>query len=103
MRYATATQGAARGRRSSRRQYPILTAVGREVLAGARGSGEAVLPAADVGVNGHAHEGPPGYGHGGVSAMLLDELMGWAHRRRSGASARGTRYAGPPSAISATS
>ena len=24
------------------------------------------------------HEGPPGYGHGGMSAMLLDELMGWA-------------------------
>jgi hypothetical protein len=28
-------------------------------------------------VPGIAHEGPPGYGHGG-SAMLLDELMGWA-------------------------
>ncbi len=27
---------------------------------------------------GIAHEGPPGYGHDGVSAMLLDELMGWA-------------------------
>ncbi|MBT2441808.1 PaaI family thioesterase [Streptomyces sp. ISL-36] len=27
---------------------------------------------------GIAHEGPPGYGHGGVSAMLVDELMGWA-------------------------
>ena len=27
----------------------------------------------DLGI---AHEGPPGYGHGGVSAMLLDELMG---------------------------
>ncbi|WP_251022437.1 PaaI family thioesterase [Streptomyces sp. ISL-10] len=27
---------------------------------------------------GIAHEGPPGYGHGGMSAMLLDELMGWA-------------------------
>jgi acyl-coenzyme A thioesterase PaaI-like protein len=27
---------------------------------------------------GLAHEGPPGYGHGGMSAMLLDELMGWA-------------------------
>ncbi|MGW1752232.1 PaaI family thioesterase [Streptomyces sp. NPDC002092] len=27
---------------------------------------------------GIAHEGPPGYVHGGMSAMLLDELMGWA-------------------------
>lgn len=27
---------------------------------------------------GVAHEGPPGYGHGGMSAMLLDEVMGWA-------------------------
>ncbi|WP_427925102.1 PaaI family thioesterase [Streptomyces sp. cg40] len=27
---------------------------------------------------GLAHEGPPGYVHGGVSAMLLDELMGRA-------------------------
>ena len=24
---------------------------------------------------GIAHEGPPGYGHGGMSAMLLDELL----------------------------
>ncbi|MEU7031956.1 PaaI family thioesterase [Streptomyces sp. NPDC046275] len=41
-----------------------------------------VTPAED-GLTGHcvlgiAHEGPPGYGHGGVSAMLLDELMGRA-------------------------
>ncbi|MEU6251408.1 PaaI family thioesterase [Streptomyces sp. NPDC047043] len=27
---------------------------------------------------GVAHEGPPGYGHGGMSAMLLDEVMGRA-------------------------
>ncbi|MFD3580935.1 PaaI family thioesterase [Streptomyces sp. NPDC058683] len=27
---------------------------------------------------GIAHEGPPGYGHGGISTMLLVELMGWA-------------------------
>lgn len=41
-----------------------------------------VVPDGD-GVVGHgtlgiAHEGPPGYVHGGMSAMLLDELMGWA-------------------------
>ncbi|MEX3104165.1 MULTISPECIES: hypothetical protein [unclassified Streptomyces] len=24
------------------------------------------------------HEGPPGYGHGGFTAMLLDEVMGHA-------------------------
>ncbi|MFD5316556.1 PaaI family thioesterase [Streptomyces sp. NPDC127098] len=29
-------------------------------------------------VLGIAHEGPPGYAHGGMSAMLLDELMGHA-------------------------
>ncbi|MFG3341268.1 PaaI family thioesterase [Glycomyces sp. NPDC048151] len=27
---------------------------------------------------GVVHEGPPGFAHGGVSAMLLDEMMGWA-------------------------
>ncbi|WP_286260271.1 PaaI family thioesterase [Streptomyces graminofaciens] len=42
-----------------------------------------VTPSDDDGVVGRcvlgiAHEGPPGYGHGGFSAMLLDELMGWA-------------------------
>jgi len=26
---------------------------------------------------GIAHEGPPGFAHGGMSAMLLDDLMGW--------------------------
>ena len=41
-----------------------------------------VTPDGD-GVVGHctlgiAHEGPPGYMRGGMSAMLLDELMGWA-------------------------
>ncbi|MFI9566135.1 hypothetical protein [Streptomyces rishiriensis] len=38
---------------------------------------------ADNGLIGHctlgiAHEGPPGYGHGRMSAMLLDEHMGRA-------------------------
>ena len=39
-----------------------------------------ILPEEVVGACtlGLAHEGPPGYGHGGISAMLLDELMGWA-------------------------
>jgi hypothetical protein len=27
---------------------------------------------------GHAYEGPPMYGHGGVSAMLIDQLLGHA-------------------------
>jgi|SRR5690625_845906 len=27
---------------------------------------------------GLTHEGPPGFAHGGMSAMLLDDLMGWA-------------------------
>ena len=41
-----------------------------------------VEPAAE-GLVGHctlgiAHEGPPAYGHGGMSALLLDELMGHA-------------------------
>ncbi len=47
---------------------------------------------------GLAHEGPPSYSHGGVSAMLLDQILGHAH------AARGTpgmtvklavRYRGP--------
>ncbi|MGW7339684.1 PaaI family thioesterase [Streptomyces sp. NPDC054808] len=52
------------------------------------GSGSPLAPPmrvtpVDGGVTGRcllgiAHEGPPGYGHGGISAMLLDELMGWA-------------------------
>lgn len=41
-----------------------------------------VAPASDGLVGscalGIAHEGPPGFAHGGMSAMLLDDLMGWA-------------------------
>ncbi|CAM5253419.1 PaaI family thioesterase [Streptomyces aurantiogriseus] len=37
--------------------------------------GDGVVGRCTLGI---AHEGPPGYGHGGMSAMLLDELMGWA-------------------------
>ncbi|MFD0371180.1 PaaI family thioesterase [Streptomyces sp. NPDC059071] len=38
-------------------------------------AGDGVAGTCTLGI---AHEGPPGYGHGGMSAMLLDELMGWA-------------------------
>lgn len=78
------------GRRRARAEIPEVD----EFPSGARmyspvvGSGSplappvVVTPAAD-GLLGHctlgiAHEGPPGFGHGGMSAMLLDELMGRA-------------------------
>ncbi|MEU0411924.1 PaaI family thioesterase [Streptomyces griseorubiginosus] len=38
-------------------------------------AGDGLLGRCTLGI---AHEGPPGYGHGGMSAMLLDELMGRA-------------------------
>lgn len=40
-----------------------------------------VSPGKAVGtcVLGLAHEGPPSYAHGGVSAMLLDQMLGHAH------------------------
>ncbi|MFF7277035.1 PaaI family thioesterase [Streptomyces griseorubiginosus] len=38
-------------------------------------TGDGLLGRCTLGI---AHEGPPGYGHGGMSAMLLDELMGRA-------------------------
>lgn len=78
------------GRRRSRAEIPEVD----EFPAGARmyspvtGAGSPLAPPAQVtrtadGLMGHctlgiAHEGPPGYGHGGMSAMLLDELMGRA-------------------------
>lgn len=31
---------------------------------------------------GPVHEGPPGYAHGGVSALLLDQILGHAHAAR---------------------
>ncbi|GAB2758911.1 PaaI family thioesterase [Salinifilum aidingensis] len=31
---------------------------------------------------GPMHEGPPGYAHGGVSALLLDQVLGHAHAAR---------------------
>ncbi|MCD9880775.1 PaaI family thioesterase [Streptomyces guryensis] len=59
------------------RMYSPVTGLGSPLAPPLR-----VAPDGD-GVVGHctlgiAHEGPPGYVHGGMSAMLLDELMGWA-------------------------
>ncbi|MFD4603806.1 PaaI family thioesterase [Streptomyces sp. NPDC058464] len=59
------------------RMYSPVTGAGSPVAPPVR-----VTPTAD-GLMGRctlgvAHEGPPGYGHGGMSAMLLDELMGRA-------------------------
>ncbi|MGW0877810.1 PaaI family thioesterase [Streptomyces sp. NPDC002740] len=59
------------------RMYSPATGVGSPLAPPMR-----VTPV-DGGVTGRcllgiAYEGPPGYGHGGISAMLLDELMGRA-------------------------
>ncbi|WP_180687711.1 PaaI family thioesterase [Streptomyces gossypiisoli] len=78
------------GRRRARAEIPEVD----EFPAGARmyspvtGAGSPLAPPVHVtptsdGLMGHstlgiAHEGPPGYGHGGMSAMLLDEVMGRA-------------------------
>ncbi|MDF3141936.1 MULTISPECIES: PaaI family thioesterase [unclassified Streptomyces] len=78
------------GRRRARAEIPEVD----EFPAGARmyspvtGPGSPLAPPLHItpeadGLVGHctlgiAHEGPPGYGHGGMSAMLLDELMGRA-------------------------
>ncbi|MFC9913236.1 PaaI family thioesterase [Streptomyces sp. NPDC127197] len=78
------------GRRRARAEIPDVD----EFPAGARmyspvtGAGSPLAPPVHVtptsdGLIGHctlgiAHEGPPGYGHGGMSAMLLDEVMGRA-------------------------
>nr|WSZ98174.1 PaaI family thioesterase [Streptomyces sp. NBC_00857] len=59
------------------RMYSPVTGVGSPLAPPMR------VTSADDGLVGRcrlgiAHEGPPGYGHGGISAMLLDEAMGWA-------------------------
>ncbi|WP_329544391.1 PaaI family thioesterase [Streptomyces sp. NBC_01356] len=59
------------------RMYSPVTGVGSPLAPPMRVTpdGNGVVGRCTLGI---AHEGPPGYGHGGMSAMLLDELMGWA-------------------------
>ncbi|RRR98412.1 PaaI family thioesterase [Glycomyces terrestris] len=78
------------GRRRERSEIPDVDVFpfGLRMYSPATGHGSAVAPPMDIEeredglvgrcVLGVAHEGPPGYAHGGMSAMLLDELMGWA-------------------------
>ncbi|NUP16708.1 MAG: PaaI family thioesterase [Streptomyces sp.] len=78
------------GRRRLRAEIPAVDEFpgGVRMYSPVTGPGSALAPPMRVtpdgaGVVGHctlgiAHEGPPGYVHGGMSAMLLDELMGWA-------------------------
>ncbi|MFI6369456.1 PaaI family thioesterase [Streptomyces sp. NPDC050546] len=77
------------GRRRARAEIPSVDEFpgGVRMYSPVTGAGSPLAPPmtftpADGGVAGtcvlgKAHEGPPGYGHGGMSAMLLDELMGW--------------------------
>ncbi|MFF9032739.1 PaaI family thioesterase [Streptomyces iakyrus] len=78
------------GRRRARTEIPAVDGFpgGPRMYSPVVGAGSPLAPPVritptDDGVVGHctlgiAHEGPPGYGHGGMSAMLLDELMGQA-------------------------
>ncbi|MGW7171118.1 PaaI family thioesterase [Streptomyces sp. NPDC054884] len=78
------------GRRRSRAEIPEVDEfpTGTRIYSPVTGAGSPLAPPVQVkptadGLVGHctlgiAHEGPPGYGHGGMSAMLLDELMGRA-------------------------
>ncbi|MEU6553357.1 PaaI family thioesterase [Streptomyces sp. NPDC046915] len=78
------------GRRRARAEIPAVDEFpgGVRMFSPVTGPGSPLAPPMRVtpdsgGVVGHctlgiAHEGPPGYAHGGMSAMLLDELMGWA-------------------------
>ncbi|MDX3798608.1 PaaI family thioesterase [Streptomyces sp. AK04-3B] len=78
------------GRRRSRAEIPAVDEfpTGTRIYSPVTGAGNPLAPPVQVtptadGLVGHcalgiAHEGPPGYGHGGISAMLLDELMGRA-------------------------
>ncbi|GAB2756365.1 PaaI family thioesterase [Streptomyces bullii] len=78
------------GRRRARADIPEVDEfpAGTRIYSPVTGAGSPLAPPlrvtpTDDGLIGHctlgiAHEGPPGYGHGGMSAMLLDELMGRA-------------------------
>jgi acyl-coenzyme A thioesterase PaaI-like protein len=78
------------GRRRVRAEIPAVDQFpgGVRMYSPVTGAGSTLAPPMNVtpdsnGVVGRctlgiAHEGPPGFGHGGMSAMLLDELMGWA-------------------------
>ncbi|MFF8974707.1 PaaI family thioesterase [Streptomyces sp. NPDC014995] len=78
------------GRRRARAEIPEVDEfpAGPRMYSPVTGAGSPLAPPmrvtlADDGLTGEcvlgiAHEGPPGYGHGGMSAMLLDELMGRA-------------------------
>ncbi|PNG24124.1 PaaI family thioesterase [Streptomyces cahuitamycinicus] len=78
------------GRRRARTEIPEVDGFpgGPRMYSPVVGAGSPLAPPVritptDDGLIGHctlgiAHEGPPGYGHGGMSAMLLDELMGQA-------------------------
>ncbi|MFF2130698.1 PaaI family thioesterase [Streptomyces olivochromogenes] len=82
--------GQVTGRRRVRAEIPAVDQFpgGGRMYSPVTGAGSPLAPPMEVtpdsgGVVGRcalgiAHEGPPGYGHGGMSAMLLDELMGWA-------------------------
>ncbi|MFE7276219.1 PaaI family thioesterase [Streptomyces sp. NPDC057623] len=82
--------GTLTGRRRARAEIPEVDEfpAGERMYSPVTGLGSPLAPPlrvapADEGLVGHctlgiAHEGPPGYGHGGMSAMLLDELMGRA-------------------------
>ncbi|HEX2144338.1 MAG TPA: hotdog domain-containing protein [Glycomyces sp.] len=78
------------GRRRGRAEIPDVDVFpgGQRMYSPASGPGNPLAPPLEItpdagGVVGRctlgiAHEGPPGFAHGGVSAMLLDEMMGWA-------------------------
>lgn len=78
------------GHRRERSEIPSVDVFpfGLRMYSPATGHGSAFAPPLEIeeGEDEHvgrctlgvAHEGPPGYAHGGMSALLLDELMGWA-------------------------